>query len=160
MTQTLRRELIQTIQKELVDVGELTDGLADRIADAVLKVSGIANSPAARKFNDPLWDLLHGGKVSEDYVDMAKVYTDIGNRLEKGLRRGEFPQNDEAQKVYRWIWEREQAGEKLDKWMDWAMDGKRADYSFIYHKDPKLIKRDWMQVFSKPVKATKKFETI
>jgi hypothetical protein len=98
---------------------------------------------------DAMWDILHGKKPTDESLELARrveIYTEIANRLSAGLRRGEFPQTTEAQKVYRWIAEREAAGEGLDEFLTWAMDGKRAEFSFVYHKDPTLIKRDWPQV--------------
>ena len=103
-----------------------------------------------KKFQDPVWDIMHGKTPSQEGLDLAaleETLTQIANRLSSGLRRGEFPQSREAQSVYRWIAEREAEGETLDRWLSWAMDGRRAEFSFIYHKDPSLIKRDWPQVF-------------
>jgi hypothetical protein len=158
MTQTFRRELTQAIKKG-VDAWlassqgflgeEMTVDAAGLIADDILKISGIANSPTARKFRDPYWDLLHGEEPDENAVDAAKLYTSIAERLEKGLLRNEFPQTNESQKVYRWIAEREKAGEKLDEWIKWAMDGNRANYSYVYHQNPNHIKRDWPQAFAR-----------
>jgi|SRR6185369_4132857 len=170
MTQTLRREIIQIIRNDLNEyiatgvnyLGEtVPDVVVEKLADDVLKVSGVANSPVARKYSDPNWDLLHGKKPSEDAVDWAKVYTSIAVRLETGLLRNEFPQSAEAQKVYRWIAEQEEKGQSLNTWIKWAMDGKRAEFSFIYHKDPNLIKRDWVQAFARTsVAGQRKFETL
>jgi hypothetical protein len=98
-----------------------------------------------------MWDVLHGKDPSPEGIEAAKrveAYTDIANRLSAGLRRGEFPQTTEAQKVYRWIADREERGQNLSGFIAWAMDGKRAEFSFFYHRDPALIKRDWLQVYS------------
>lgn len=149
MTQTLRRELrikFEEILERFSDKMSLPERepLAESLADAALEVAGIA-----KKFRDPTWDLLHGLPLDEEGIRLARVAeinTDIANRLSAGLRRGEFPQTIEAQKVYRWIAEREAEGQSLDRWIQWAMDSKRAEYSFIYHKDVILIKRDWPQV--------------
>lgn len=171
MTQTLRRELIQVIRKDLNDYmatgysylgEEIPQELVEKIADHVLSVSGVAGSPTAKKYNNPYWDLLHG-KTPEntEFTEREAVYKNIAERLEKGLLRNEFPQTPEAQKIYRWIAEKEKNGENLDVWLRWAMDRSRANYSFVYHKDPALIKRDWIQAFaSSPVKQGRKFEKM
>lgn len=169
MTQTLRRELkmkfLEVLSNHLDEViipEANADKMLDALADAALSVSGIANSPAARKFSDPYWNLLHGVEGSEDGFDWAAVYKSIAERLEKGLRRNEFPQSNDAQKIYRWIYEQEKKGQNLDKWIKWAMDGKRAEFSYIYHVTPSHIKRDWPQVFSDTPKASsgRKFERL
>lgn len=115
-------------------------------------------SRPSSKFSDPLWDIQHGKEPSKEGLMTAKrieIYTDVANRLSAGLRRGEFPQTIEAQKVYRWIAEREKIGQSLSGFIAWAMDGKRAEFSFVYHKNPTLIKRDWLQVYSDTVAPMK-----
>lgn len=100
---------------------------------------------------DPTWDILHSKMPTEEGLELARreeTYTKVADRLSSGLRRGEFPQTIEAQKVYRWIAEREAKGQNLDRFIAWAMEGRRAEFSFIYHKDVILIKRDWPQVFT------------
>lgn len=149
MTQTLRRELrmkFEEILERFSDKLSLSERepLAEFLAEAALEVAGIA-----KKFRDPMWDILHGRQPDEEGIRLAhaaEINTDIANRLSAGLRRGEFPQTIEAQKIYHWIAEREAEGQSLDRWIQWAMDGKRAEYGFVYHKDPTLIKRDWPQV--------------
>lgn len=173
MTQTLRRELTQVVKKG-VDAWlassqgflgeEIADEAAGKIADDILRISGIANSPTAKKFSDPYWNLLHGKENSEQDLELAEreqLYKSIAERLEKGLLRNEFPQTPEAHKVYRWIAEQEKKGEKLETWIKWAMDGNRANFSFVYHTNPGFIKRDWIQAFSKPAPAgQRKFERL
>jgi hypothetical protein len=157
MTQTMRRELRLKFEKILIpalsdnpqtqDAIDYACGLAEQCADAAMEVAGIAKS---KKFNDPMWDLLHGETSTEEGMNAARLseaYTDIANRLSAGLKRGEFSQSTEAQKVYKWIYEKEQAGQSLDRFITWAMEGRRGEFSFIYHKDLTLIKRDWLQVF-------------
>jgi len=104
-----------------------------------------------KKFRDATWDILHGQNPTEEGLELARraeLYTNVADRLSAGLRRGEFPQNTEAQKTYRWIAEREAEGQSLSGFITWAMEGKRAEFSFVYHKDPSLIKRDWLQVYT------------
>lgn len=173
MTQTLRREIIQVISKGLNDYiatgfsylgEEVPHEIVEKIADDVLNVSGIANSPVARKFRDPNWDLLHGVAPDEQGMELERrtqLFKSVAERLEKGLLRNEFPQSPDAQKVYKWIAGKEEIGESLDTWIKWAMDGKRAEFSFIYHKDPNLIRRDWVQAFVKPASSgQRKFERL
>lgn len=170
MTQTLRRELIQVIEKDLNDyiatgysyLGETVPTvIVEKIADHVLSVSGIKNSPVSKKYSDPNWDLLHGKTSDKDAFDWATVFNSIAERLEKGLLRNEFPQTYEAQKVYRWIYEQEQKGQKLEEWIKWAMEGNRANYSYVYHTNPTFIKRDWIQAFNKPTPSgQRKFERL
>lgn len=160
MTQTLRRELTQVVKKGVDDwlassqgfLGEeIAVEVAGKIADDILKISGIANSPAVKKFSDPYWNLFHGMEVDEQGLELERrvqLFKSVAERLEKGLLRNEFPQTPDAQKVYNWIAEQEEKGESLDVWIKWAMDGNRANFSFVYHTDPKLIKRDWVQAFA------------
>lgn len=106
-------------------------------------------------FRDATWDLMHGKDVQPTERDIqADAVHNVAVRLSAGLRRGEFPESLKAQSIYKWILEREKQGQSLDRFIAWAMDGKRAEYSFVYHKDPALIKRDWMQVFDAPKKQT------
>lgn len=146
---TLRRELKARLTEVLDNHyrdNPLNAEVAEELVDAALEVGGFA-----RKFKDPAWDLLHGKIPDAESVELARraeLYKVIAERLERGLRRGEFPQTPDAQRVYRWIAEREAAGESLDKFIAWATFDKRAEYTFIYHKDPNLIKRDWPQAFT------------
>jgi hypothetical protein len=108
-----------------------------------------ARGKSSKKFSDPLWDLQHG-KTPEptEGTRLAEEYTRIGQKLEVGLRRGEFPQTPRAQAVYKWILKKEENGQSLDRFIQWAMrDEKSASYSWIYHKDIEAIKRDWPQAF-------------
>lgn len=97
-------------------------------------------------FKDPMWDLLHGKESDPEQIQSIEQVHNVALRLEEGLRRGQFPETPAAQKVYKWVLAREKEGQPLEKFIAWAMDGKRAEYSFIYHKDLELIKRDWPQV--------------
>lgn len=151
MTQTMRRELRNKFEEILARYSDKLslperEPLAESLADAALEVAGLA-----KKFHDPAWDLLHGKTPDAESIELARraeLYRTIAERLEVGLRRGEFPQTPDAQKVYRWIAEREAVGESLDKFIAWATFDKRAEYTFVYHKDPNLIKRDWPQAFT------------
>ena len=112
--------------------------------------------PSPRKpieFHNAMWDLQHGELPSPESLEAeksAEVYTSIAERLEVGLRRGQFPQSPKAQAVYKWIAKREAAGQSLNAFIAWAMrDERAAQNSWIYHKDPEAIKRDWLQVYPK-----------
>ena len=113
------------------------------------------NPPSGKKpkFSNPLWDMQHGKtpELTEESMENIKAeesYKSIAEKLEIGLRRGEFPQTPKAQIVYRWIAKKEKEGQTLDRFIQWAMrDEKSAAVSWIYHKDIELIKRDWMQAF-------------
>lgn len=130
------------------DAAKFNSENAERLADAALEVAGIAK----REVRDPVWDMLHG-KTPENMDAAAEVEAvhNVALRLEKGLRRGQFPESTAAQLVYKWILKREAEGQSLDRFIAWAMDGNKAEFSFVYHKEPALIKRDWLQVF--PPKA-------
>jgi hypothetical protein len=91
----------------------------------------------------------------------AALYKSISERLEVGLKRNMFPQSTAAQKVYRWIADQEEKGESLDRFIEWAMAGKRAEFSYVYHKDPALIRRDWPQaITAQPEKAERHIPTL
>lgn len=106
-----------------------------------------------KKFTNPLWDLQHGKtptitEEDERLMNLERAYKSIAERLEVGLRRGEFPQTPKAQKVYQWIARKEANGQSLDRFIQWAMrDEKSASFSWVYHKDVESIKRDWPQAF-------------
>jgi len=140
----------ETVNSNLPN-GEMLNLPNGEIINSLQQPPNTSSRPARKpKFKDPLWDIQHGELPDEEGIKVARrieIYTDVANRLSAGLRRGEFPQTTEAQKVYRWIAERETAGQSLDGWIQWAMEGKRAEFSFVYHKDPALIKRDWLQVY-------------
>jgi hypothetical protein len=90
----------------------------------------------------------------------AAVYSSIAERLERGLRRNQFPQSIQAQKVYRWIAEREAEGESLDKFIRWATRDERAmTYTYVYHQNPEHIRRDWPQAFSPAARKLKRERT-
>jgi hypothetical protein len=108
--------------------------------------------PSRQKFSNPFWDLQHGKtpvltESDAARLELERAYQDIAIRLEKGLRRGEFPQTPKAQSVYRWIIKQEQAGQALEKFIEYAMRDDRArENSWVYHEDPARIKRDWLSV--------------
>lgn len=105
------------------------------------------------KFSNPVWDLQHGQNpdLSEEDIEVIQLeqaYKTIAEKLETGLRRGEFPQTPKAQAVYRWILKKEISGQSLERFIQWAMRDERAvDASWIYHDDLDRIKRDWLQAF-------------
>jgi hypothetical protein len=142
-------QFAETLQTSLPEPSILVSDIPANInSNTETTTENTTARPQKSKFSDPTWDILHGKMPTEEGLEMARRiegYTDIANRLSSGLRRGEFPQSIEAQKVYRWIAEREANGESLDDFISWAMDGKRAEFSFVYHKDTSLIKRDWPQ---------------
>ncbi|RPJ29419.1 MAG: helix-turn-helix domain-containing protein [Chloroflexi bacterium] len=112
------------------------------------------NHPSGKKkFSNPLWDLQHGKtpeftEEDNENIKLEQGYKTIAAKLETGLRRGEFPQTPKAQVVYKWILKKEESGQTLERFIQWAMrDEKSASFSWIYHKDIELIKRDWMQAF-------------
>ncbi len=105
------------------------------------------------KFRNPLWDVQHGEipDITEEdkkQIEIEQAYKSIAEKLETGLRRGEFPQTPKAQTVYRWIAMKEKAGQALDRFIQWAMrDDHAAEVSWIYHENIERIKRDWLQAF-------------
>jgi hypothetical protein len=111
------------------------------------------NTQRGKKFSNPLWDLQHGKQpdlADEDREreELEETYKRIAAQLETGLRRGEFPQSVKAQAVYRWIIKKESNGQKLERFIQWAMrDEKAASLTWVYHKDIENIKRDWPQAF-------------
>jgi hypothetical protein len=94
-----------------------------------------------------MWDALHGKDPDVEQAAQIEAVHDVALRLEAGLRRNQFPETPASQNVYKWILAREAEGQALEKFVEWAMEGRRAEFSFIYHKDPALIKRDWPQAF-------------
>lgn len=98
-----------------------------------------------------LWNLQHGQEPTpEQLADAldAELLTKIPNRLSEGLRLGQFPQDLDAQKVYRWIAEREAEGQSLDRFVEYIMsDPRRSAAAWVYHKTPQYIKRDWPRAF-------------
>jgi hypothetical protein len=124
--------------------------LAARVKPSVNRKN---NHPLGKKFSNPLWDLQHGKDIElteedREVNELEGRYTAIATQLETGLRRGEFPQTPKAQAVYKWIMRKEENGQSLDRFIQWAMrDEKSASFSWIYHKDIEAIKRDWPQAF-------------
>jgi hypothetical protein len=130
---------------------------AENVSQNALKEEPIKKiekkSQTKQKFSNPLWDLQHGKtpeltEEDNENIKLEQGYKAIASKLETGLRRGEFPQTPKAQVVYRWILKKEKNGQSLERFIQWAMrDDKAASFSWIYHKDIELIKRDWMQAF-------------
>lgn len=115
--------------------------------------------PTRRAVSVPVWDVLFGGgeptEADKERIALEAAYTDIANRLSAGLHLGAFPQSTKAQAVYRWIYRQEQAGQSLDRFIEWVMrDERSATYAFTYHKDPDTIKRDWPRAHPAPTPDT------
>lgn len=148
---TLRRELRTKFEEVLTThMGKkefdfhLGGELVESLTNAALEVAGIAKQE--KKFSDPMWDLQHGNGIALEVAKEIEALHDVALRLEAGLRRGQFPETPTTQRIYRWILERESEGQPLQRFIEWAMEGRRAEYSYIYHQNPLLIKRDWLQV--------------
>lgn len=132
------QDIQDIIYKQLVQGNaNVTGGRGKFAKDAAKRIWELVEKP----MNQDMKTEARARGVSDESIKMSE-------RIGKVLGFDVMPLTPSACEIYKWVAEREAAGESMEIFAKWAKSPERIDYIRMYRKDAENIKIDWARAFT------------